>query len=52
MASQPIHIFYLADAFFILDSARLRSLTLRDYSKVVSGYKLSLSAIHSAEKRG
>src|SRR5579864_2533062 len=28
--------------FFILDSSRPSSLTLRDYSKVVSGYKQSL----------
>ena len=29
--------------FFILDRPRPSSLTLRDYSKVVAGYKLSLS---------
>ncbi len=29
--------------FFLLDSSRLSSLTLRDYSKVVSGYKQSFS---------
>src|SRR5271169_4254135 len=29
--------------FFLLDSAPPPSLTLRDYSKVVAGYKLSLS---------
>jgi hypothetical protein len=30
-------------AFFLLDSARTSSLTLRDYSKVGPGHKLSLS---------
>src|ERR1022692_1292151 len=30
-------------AFFVLDSARTSSLTLRDYSKVVAGHKLSFS---------
>src|ERR1700693_5991334 len=29
--------------FFLLDSSRLSSLTLRDYSKFVSGYKQSFS---------
>ena len=29
--------------FFVLDSSGRPSLTLRDYSKVVAGYKLSLS---------
>lgn len=29
------------DAFFLLDSLRLPSLTLRDYSKVVAAHKLS-----------
>jgi hypothetical protein len=33
----------VGSAFFLLDSARTSSLTLRDYSKVVAGHKLSFS---------
>jgi hypothetical protein len=38
-----IRLFNRRDAFFLLDSLRLPSLTLRDYSKVVAAHKLSLS---------
>jgi hypothetical protein len=38
-----IRLFNPRDAFFLLDSPRLPSLTLRDYSKVVAAHKLSFS---------
>src|SRR5580698_1051736 len=37
-------------AFFILDSTHTSSLTLRDYSKVVAGHKLSFSTKNFPEK--
>ena len=37
--------------FFLLDSPRPCSLTLRDYSKVVAGYKLSLSNKNQFSRR-
>src|ERR1700683_3727221 len=38
-----IRLFNRQDTFFLLDSPRLPSLTLRDYSNVVAGHKLSFS---------
>jgi len=38
-----IQVFYARQRVFLLDSLRASSLTLRDYSKVVAGHKLSFS---------
>jgi hypothetical protein len=43
LAGKGIQVFYAKERVFILDSTRTSSLTLRDYSKVVAGHKLSFS---------
>src|SRR5208337_4913614 len=43
LAGKGIQVFYPKERVFILDSTRASSLTLRDYSKVVAGHKLSFS---------